>query len=78
MLQDEKPLQGNCAQELNGLQDEKQLLGKRVLQLRQERAMSQEEFSEVTEISSRLICLIERGEANPRFETLHKIASAAK
>ena len=52
------------------------LLGKRIHELRVSRGYSQEGLSEQSSVSSRHISEIERGNTNPTFEALGKIADA--
>lgn len=46
----------------------------RLRQIRLERRMSQERFSEIIDISVDFLSLIERGISAPSFETLERIA----
>jgi len=55
-----------------------QTLGRNVRQLRQLAELSQEELAEAADLRQALISEIERGEANPRLESLTKIADALK
>lgn len=50
------------------------LLGKRVREIRIKRSISQEKLSELSGISSRHISEMERGESNPSYQVLNKIA----
>jgi transcriptional regulator with XRE-family HTH domain len=53
-------------------------LGRNVRRLRQLAELSQEELAEAANLRQALISEIERGEANPRLESLTKIADALK
>jgi transcriptional regulator with XRE-family HTH domain len=48
--------------------------GKKLLSIRQQRRLTQEEFAELTEISVDFLSLIERGINAPSFETLEQLA----
>ena len=50
-------------------------LGSNIQKIRKEAHMSQEDFAENCGLSVELISLIERGQANPRMDTLAKIAA---
>jgi len=53
-------------------------LGGNVRRLRQLAELSQEELAEAADLRQALISEIERGEANPRLDSLTKIADALK
>lgn len=53
-------------------------LGSNVRRLRQLAELSQEELAKAADLRQALISEIERGEANPRLESLTKIADALK
>lgn len=53
---------------------DKELIGKKIRQLRIERGLSQEELSEKIDISPRHMCTIENGNSFPSIETFIKIA----
>ena len=53
---------------------DKELIGKKIRQLRIERGLSQEELSEKIDISPRHMCTIENGNTFPSIETFIKIA----
>ena len=52
----------------------RQQFGLRVLGMRQERGLTQEEFAELVGISVDFLSLIERGVNAPSFETLQQLA----
>lgn len=52
------------------------ILGRLVRQLREERGLSQEKFSELTGHHRTYIGFLERGERTPNIHTANKIASA--
>lgn len=52
------------------------LLGKRVREVRTKRNISQEKLAELSGISSRHISEMERGESNPSYQVLEKVAGA--
>jgi transcriptional regulator with XRE-family HTH domain len=54
------------------------MLGTNVRRLRQLAELSQEELAEAADLRQALISEIERGEANPRLDSLTKIADALK
>ena len=56
--------------------DEVQLLGARIKQLRKKRGLTQEGLAEVCGIHYKFLGGIERGNANPTFTVLRKIAKA--
>ena len=51
------------------------LLGRRIRSIRKEMRLKRAEFARMVGMSMEAIGLIERGEAAPRIDTLHKIAS---
>lgn len=53
---------------------DKELIGKKIRQIRKERGLSQEELSEKIDISPRHMCTIENGNSFPSIETFVKIA----
>ena len=53
---------------------DKEIIGKKIRQLRIERGLSQEELSEKIDISPRHMCTIENGNSFPSIETFIKIA----
>ncbi len=53
---------------------DKEIIGKKIRQLRIERGFSQEELSEKIDISPRHMCTIENGNSFPSIETFIKIA----
>lgn len=54
---------------------DKEIIGKKIRQLRIEKGLSQEELSEKIDISPRHMCTIENGNSFPSMETFVKIAS---
>ncbi len=54
---------------------DKEIIGKKIRQLRIEKGFSQEELSEKIDISPRHMCTIENGNSFPSIETFIKIAS---
>jgi len=54
------------------------MLGENVRRLRYLAELSQEDLAEAADLRQALISEIERGEANPRLESLTKIADALK
>ena len=52
----------------------KQKFGRRLREIRAQRRMTQEEFSEMMDVSVDFLSLIERGRNAPSFETLDRIA----
>lgn len=52
------------------------LMGKRIRDLRTKAGLSQEKLAELSSISSRHISEIERGESNPSFQVLSRIAAS--
>jgi transcriptional regulator with XRE-family HTH domain len=54
---------------------DKEIIGKKIRQMRIEKGFSQEEFSEKIDISPRHMCTIENGNSFPSIETFVKIAS---
>lgn len=52
----------------------KDILGKKIKQMRVERGLSQEKLSEMIDISPRQMCVIENGNSSPSLETFVKIA----
>lgn len=53
----------------------KELIGKKIRQMRIERGLSQEALSEKIDISPRHMCTIENGKSIPSIETFVKIAN---
>lgn len=53
---------------------DKEIIGKKIRQIRLERGFSQEELSEKIDISPRHMCTIETGKSFPSIETFIKIA----
>lgn len=51
-------------------------MGERVRQLRRERLLTQEELSEKSGVGVASIIRIERGQVEPRFSTIRKLAKA--
>jgi transcriptional regulator with XRE-family HTH domain len=51
-------------------------LGEAVRQLREERSMTQEAVAQAAGITTATLSLIERGQANPTWDTVKKIAAA--
>jgi len=58
--------------------NEKDLLGRRIRALRNARGWTQEELGGKSGISYKFIGEVERGQQNPSFETLVKIAAALR
>jgi transcriptional regulator with XRE-family HTH domain len=56
----------------------KDLIGKRIQELRKQRGLSQEQIAEKAEISSNYLSRIECGKENPTLDMLVKLASALK
>lgn len=54
----------------------KQLIGKRIQDLRKSRKMSQEQLAEKMGISPKYLSSIERGKENPTLDTFIKLAAA--
>ncbi len=54
----------------------KELVGKRIKELRRAKRMTQEELAEKTNISAKYLSSIERGLENPTFDTIIKLAYA--
>ena len=54
----------------------KELIGKRIKELRKEKALTQEEFAELIGIEPRNVINIENAKTFPRAQTLDKIISA--
>ncbi len=54
---------------------DKEIIGKKIRQIRRERGFSQEELSEKIDISPRHMCTIENGNSYPSIETFVRIAS---
>ena len=52
----------------------RQKFGRRLREIRAQRRMTQEQFSETLDMSVDFLSLIERGRNAPSFETLDKIA----
>lgn len=55
------------------MQDIKDLLGKRIKELRKEKNLTQEKLAEFIDIDTRNIIKIENGETFPRLKTLEKL-----
>ncbi len=55
---------------------DKEIIGKKIRQIRLEKDLSQEELSEKIDISPRHMCTIENGKSFPSIETFVKIAKA--
>lgn len=55
------------------MQDIKDLLGKRIKELRKEKNLTQEKLAELIDIDTRNIIKIENGETFPRLKTLEKL-----
>ena len=53
---------------------DKEIIGKKIRQIRREKGLSQEELSEKIDISPRHMCTIENGNSFPSIETFIKIA----
>lgn len=53
---------------------DKEIIGKKIRQIRLEKGFSQEELSEKIDISPRHMCTIENGKSIPSIETFVKIA----
>ena len=53
---------------------DKEIIGKKIRQIRKERGLSQEELSEKIDISPRHMCTIENGNSFPSIETFIKIS----
>ena len=53
---------------------DKELIGRKIRQIRKERGLSQEELSEKIDISPRHMCTIENGNSFPSIETFIKIS----
>lgn len=53
-----------------------QLLGKRIRELRKSQNLTIERLAELTEINDKYLGSVERGEQNPSFKVLTKIAKA--
>lgn len=51
-------------------------LGKAIRQLREKRAATQEDLAHEADITTGTLSLIERGQANPTWDTVKKIATA--
>lgn len=58
--------------------DEKQMLGKRIKELRGRRGYSQEVLSERMGVSAKYLSSVERGKENPTLDLLVKLAKALK
>lgn len=56
------------------MQLDKEIIGKKIRQLRVQKGFSQEELSEKIDISPRHMCTIENGNSFPSLETFIKIA----
>jgi transcriptional regulator with XRE-family HTH domain len=52
--------------------------GKRLLEIRRQRGMTQERFAETLDISVDFLSLVERGINAPSFETLEKIGKGLR
>ncbi len=55
------------------MQDIKDLLGKRIKELRKEKNLTQEKLAELIDIDTRNIIKLENGETFPRLKTLEKL-----
>lgn len=53
---------------------DKEIIGKKIRQIRKEKGFSQEELSEKIDISPRHMCTIENGNSYPSLETFLKIS----
>jgi transcriptional regulator with XRE-family HTH domain len=53
-----------------------QLLGKRIRELRKARKLTIDHLAEITEINEKYLGSVERGEQNPSFKVLRKLAKA--
>lgn len=53
---------------------DKEIIGKKIRQIRKERGISQEKLSEEIDISPRQMCMIESGNSYPSIETFVKIS----
>ena len=56
----------------------KELLGKKIQQIRKSRGYTQEKLAEIIEMDSGYICKMETGRHTPSLETLEKLANALK
>jgi len=56
--------------------DTRELLGKRVRELRKKKRMTQEQLAEKANVDVKFLGNIERGRENPTFATLEKLAGA--
>ena len=56
----------------------RQQFGKRLLAIRQERRLTQEDFAELVGISVDVLSLIERGRNSPSFDVLEKLSKELK
>ena len=56
----------------------KELLGKKIQQIRKSRGFTQEKLAEIIEMDSGYICKMETGRHTPSLETLEKLANALK
>ena len=54
----------------------KELLGKKIQQIRKSRGFTQEKLAEIIEMDSGYICKMETGRHTPSIETLEKLANA--
>ncbi len=54
----------------------KELLGKKIQQIRKSRGFTQEKLAEIIEMDSGYICKMETGRHTPSIETLEKLAHA--
>jgi len=53
---------------------DKEILGKKIKQIRKEKGFSQEQLSEKIDISPRQMCMIENGNSLPSIDTFVKIS----
>ena len=54
----------------------KELLGKKIQQIRKSRGFTQEKLAEIIEMDSGYICKMETGRHTPSLETLNKLSNA--
>ncbi len=54
----------------------KQIVGRRLRQIRRSRDLTQEQLAELVGLSANFISLIENGDAAPSFATIEKLAQA--
>jgi len=58
------------------IMDKKQMLGRRIKELRTRKGFTQEELAERMDIGSKYLSSIERGKENPTLHTLMKLAES--